>query len=355
MKITLLASNLPPIVCGVADHSKLLGKAMIRQGCEVGLLGLRGDSALVHKAGFPGAASIWDGTTNGLIRFIKNEKPDWLWVQLSSYGYSRLGAPWLLGRSLRALKNAYPCLKLAVCVHETYCKPHQLGHKGFWLSPWQKYTSKVIVRMGDLVLPTIAEWEYVCIKELMVDRGVVKLLPIAANMPPLKAVSEQRAAWRADLGLKPEQRVAVIFGTWASQQKVFRRFRKILKESFKNGNVDHILAVGGDDANWPSWAKDMTKCDTWKNRLTLLGPQSENRVSEILSIADIGLVPTPFGFWEKSGAARAFEQARLDLWIIEDGNLRQIAPNPDPPTWDGLAKLAINWLNDFGSTGHEFI
>ena len=81
--------------------------------------------------------------------------------------------------------------------------------------------------------------------------------------------------------------------------EVFKLFSKILEQGFKQGSIDYILAVGGDGIPWPSWLKDLMKYEPWKNRLTILGPQSENRIAEILSIADIGLVPTPFKFWEK--------------------------------------------------------
>lgn len=321
---------------------------MMRLGCVVSLIGLRGNVAAAQKAGWSGPVALWDGSMRGLLRVVDDERPDWLWVQFSGYGYSKLGSPWRLAVAIRLAKKRRPSLRLAVCVQETYCKPSQLGLKGILLSPWQKVINGTVVRCGDLVFPTIPVRMETCVNEFGAKPNSVKLLPIASNILRLQATRREREGWRAELGFSSSHNIAVIFGVWASQLRALEEFESILESKFERGEIDHVVAIGGDTVRRPPWAKDLLKHEPWKSRLTILGHQPAERIAQVIASADIGLVPTPWLYWEKSGAARAFQQAGLSLWFIENGDLRQLPPNQDPvPTWDDLAEKAISELYHF--------
>src|SRR5437868_1904635 len=109
---------------------------MEKEGIEVSFIHRepsRSDSPLPSES-----VAHWAGTTESLLRCVSAQRAEWLWVQLSSYGYSRWGAPLQLSRTLRALQRRMPKVLIAVCAHETHCQPHQLGYKGWFLSPWQR-------------------------------------------------------------------------------------------------------------------------------------------------------------------------------------------------------------------------
>ncbi len=344
MRVAFLTPNLPGLVCGLADHSRLLGEALVRKGYDVGLIGRHGDPVAARSAGWSGYAAIWDGTPSGLGRSLERMSADWLWVQLSGYGYSRWGAPWRLACALKAARHRHPALLLAICVHETHCEPHQLGRKGQVLSTWQRFTIACIVRLGDLVLPTIPLWEQRCLKDYGVHPSRVQLLPIAANVPPVRPTADQRNLWRKELGIGPSDRVAVAFGRWTSQKLALERFGPTICTALVQGGLNHVVAVGGESPSRPPWVGSMLAKPPWVGRLHILGPQPARRAAEILAAGDVGLVPSPWEVWGKSGVARAFEQAGLTLWILDTPGYRVVPPNPHPPTWDGLAETVVRRL-----------
>src|SRR5262245_53157263 len=153
MRVSILTPRLPPAVCGLADHTQLLAEAMTRQGVSVGFI----HREPCHNGGrLPGCLTDhWSRGGAALERCLTRQGADWLWVQLSGYGYSRWGAPYALSRSLAWVRRRLPDLRLAVCLHETHCRPHQLGRKGFWLSRWQRHTVATIARLADVVFPII--------------------------------------------------------------------------------------------------------------------------------------------------------------------------------------------------------
>src|SRR5438046_2626727 len=111
MRISFLAPRLPPRTCGVGDHTRCLAEAMRQQGVRVGF---------VHRSGQveydvpPGPVAFWDGGNESLVRCVGEQEPDWLWVQLSGYGYSRWGAPYRLACGLRWMRRQLPRVRIAV-------------------------------------------------------------------------------------------------------------------------------------------------------------------------------------------------------------------------------------------------
>ncbi len=112
MRVTFLAPRLPPAVCGVADHTQKLAEAMAEQGVEVGFIHTKLDAA--ETVQLPGPIDFWDGDKRSLIELLKRQRANWLWVQLSGYGYSRWGAPFILGQAVAGRGDgcqncAWPC------------------------------------------------------------------------------------------------------------------------------------------------------------------------------------------------------------------------------------------------------
>jgi hypothetical protein len=349
MHITFLTPNLPPMVCGLADHARLLGTALARRGYEVSIVARRGDACAQNGARWIGPTAIWNGTPRGLVRLLGQVRPDWLWVQLSGYGYSRFGAPWKLSRALKAVRRRYRESRLAVCVHETYCQPGQLGRKGFLLSPWQRFTVGQILKLGDLVLPTIPRYLDQCLHEYRLPPARLQLLPVAATIAAARLEGEQRNRLRRELGLTPSDRVAVTFGRWNSQRMALEQFGPVVHRAITEGSLSSVVAVGGETSTPPAWVGEFLSKPPWAGRLRVLGNQVPERVAEIIAVADVGLVPTPWPVWEKSTAARAFEQAGLTLWILdnESNGYRIRPPNETPPSWDSLAATVAVRLAEY--------
>jgi hypothetical protein len=93
--------------------ARFLAEAMRDESAQVGFIH-EGSSELASP--LPGApASHWDGRARDLTRCVLQRQTDWLWIQLSGYGYSLWGAPFTLGR-------AAATLGIVVCVYETHCQ-----------------------------------------------------------------------------------------------------------------------------------------------------------------------------------------------------------------------------------------
>lgn len=347
--IVFLTPNLPPVMCGLADHSMLLGRALRDLGFGVSLIGLRGEPGTAQQNGWPGAAFSWNGSPRNLHRVVRSLSPAWLWVQLSPYGYARLGVPWRLGKALAALKRECREVRIAVCVHETHCEPRQLGAKGPVLSMLQRRTVAQVVRLADVVFTVIPAWETRCILEYNIPAAHVHQLPIAANIPAVRLSVEERSEVRRQLGIDVRDRVAVAFGLWPSQRMALERLGHAVEGALRTRELGRVIAIGGESQDPPLDIARFFQALTWRDSLVVLGPQPPQRVSELVAISDIGLVPTPVKLWPKSGAARAFEQAGLTLWIADEGKVEVVRPSTNVPTWEEIAQDAVRHLRHHAS------
>ena len=87
MRVSFLTPRLPPAICGLADHTRFLAEAMIRQGVDAGFI--HRDATADPAPTLPGPVGFWDDRPGSLVRHAQDQATDWLWVQLSGYGYSR--------------------------------------------------------------------------------------------------------------------------------------------------------------------------------------------------------------------------------------------------------------------------
>lgn len=337
MRISFLTSQLPPAACGVGDHTKFLAHAMAAQDVEVGFIHLKplqeGDGGLPT-----GPVDGWDGSPRGLTECVARRAPDWLWVQLSAYGYSRWGAPYRMGRALAHLRMKLKEVRLAICVHETHCRSHQLGIKGPILSPWQKHTVGKLVRLGDVVFPTIPLWQKWVVKEYRVPPAKVSLLPIGSNIPDVRLTEEQKRECRKRWGWREGEVVLASFGSYGSQLQGLNQFEKILQEGVDQQLLHRIVCMGGDASVIPP------ELMAWKTRfpppfhLDILGPRPAHVIGELLACSDFGITPHKRMSLEKSGAFKAYAAAGLAVLSWPDDRSDGV-DNPGLPilaaeSWD---------------------
>jgi len=338
LRVLFLTPRLPPAVCGLADHTALLAEAMAAQGAGV---------AFVHcqpagggAAALPGAVHRWDGTAADLAAFLQAQAMDWLWVQLSAYGYSRWGAPYQLGRVLRAVRRRLPQVRLAVYLHETHCDAAQLGWKGPVLAPWQRYTVGRIVRLADAVFTSTAFWRERAVRCYRLPAERVVLLSIGSNLPAVEITPEQRRAERQARGWGATEMIGVIFGSFAMQQRALERFETLLRAGRTSGGLDRIVCLGGEQAVPP--AELLRWHDRLPGPLDILGHRPAAEAATVLACCDYGFPGTPRCLLEKSGGFAAFAEAGLA--VITDSA-------PFPAVADRLPVLAAaewNWNGDGG-------
>lgn len=289
-------------------------------------------------APLPGPAHYWDSSAVDLAAFLRAQNADWLWVQLSAYGYSRWGAPYRLGKALASIKRQLPGLRLAVYLHETHCDAGQLGWKGPVLSPWQKHTVGRVARLADVVFTSTRLWRERALASYGLSPERVILLPIGSNLPRVVLSPEQRAAERQARGWGANEAIGVIFGSFPIQQRALERFEPLLRAGRASGRLDRVVCIGGDQADPP------LELRRWQERLPgpldILGHRPAGEVATVLACCDYGFPATPRCLLEKSGGFAAFAEAGLAVIAIT-------APYPD--TSDDLPVITASEWNQINA------
>jgi hypothetical protein len=340
MRITMLMPNLPPLVCGLADHGVNLGEAFRKLGAETSYLGLRGGA----DDGGGSDMYTWNGSTNDLIRMLRQLSTEVLWVQYSGYGFSKRGIPIGLARTIEVIRKSNSDLKIAVCMHETHASKAGLGWCASLIQPLQISVGRRIARVADVLFATVDVNLDRCVGEYGISPTAISLLPIASNIPTVRVRDSDRVALREQLNLHKNARIAVIFGLWATQLRTMKLFREHLESSLRIGQIDHVLAVGGDTG--PCQKNALTEQGRALNgHFTVYGPASGPEIGRILRCCDVGLVPTPLAYLRKSGVAAAFSAAKLELWLKNERAEIMVKTNIEPfPTWDQVAGMAMESL-----------
>ena len=336
MRITMLMPNLPPIVCGIADHSIMLGRALSGLGSKISYLALR-----CHE-GESGRSDmyVWDGRARSLREAIQRLGTEILWVQYSGYGFSRKGIPFRLARALEEIRKCADAPTIVVCMHETHASRTGLGWRAPLIQPLQIIASRRVARTADIVFATVDVNLKRCVDEYGVSRSSASLLPIASNIPDVQVRESDRVAFREQLSLPENARIAVTFGLWVTQFRTLELFRDELISSLRSGRIDHVLAIGGEEEQPPNnphkvGGKDLT------GHLTVYGPAPGSKIAKILRCCDIGLVLTPRSELRKSGVAAAFVAADLDLWMKNEHSEVVVERSQAPsPKWEELAAIA---------------
>jgi hypothetical protein len=326
----------------------MLADALGSTGVEVGFIHWKAQQEVQGLP--PGPVGHWDGNGRGLECLIASQRADWIWIQLSPYGYSRWGAPYLLSRGLKKLRRRFPSLRLATYAHELYCEPHQLGWKGPLLSPWQAWTVGRILQQSDLVFTSTPEYRQRIIQRLRLPEKRVHMLPLGSNVPMAPLTPRDRASVRAELGWARDERVAVIFGSAALQTRTLERFADLLRQGFRQGVLQRIVAVGGLPGEIPADLRETANALRAAGPVDVLGYQSSSRIGSILPAADFGLLAYPRHLLRKSSVFSAYACAGLAVLSLDDvGNL-MTTPDPLPILdaehwrWDDAGTERVNGL-----------
>jgi hypothetical protein len=315
-------------VCGVGDHTSLLAEALGQRGLDVAFVYCGWQQA--EKPALPGQIARWNGRPGDLCRCVERQEPDWFWLQLSGYGFSRWGAPYALGQSLRRLRRAIPAVRVATYAHELYCEPHQLGWKGSLLSSWQKRTVGRILRQSDVVFASNTQYRERVITQFELPGEHVHILPIGSNVAIPSMTPEQTAGLAAELGWSPGERVAAIFGSFALQERGLDCFADILRQGFREGTLQRVVAIGGQPGPIPNALREKAKAFGAHGPVQVLGHQPGPRIGAILQICDFGLLPYPRHLLRKSTVFIAYACAGLAVLSLDDVGNKMTRPDELP-------------------------
>jgi hypothetical protein len=241
------------------------------------------------------------------------------------------------------LRRVLPSLGIVVCVHETHCQPHQLGRKGWLLSPWQCYTVATVVRQAHLLFTSIGGHVEQIVRDYGVSRDRVVRLPIGSNVPAGHLTAAERRRIRKDQGWGGSEVIAVTFGSYPSQLRALQLCGSQLERGLALRRLDRVVCLGGDESEVPRafeyWAKTLGSVGAFE----VLGYRPAKAVGEILECCDFAFSRFPRRLLGKSGTFSAYAQAGLVV----------LAADEDPR--DALSEEEVPVLSmrswDWGQTG----
>lgn len=284
----LIAPSSPPKICGVGDHSLLLGRALASRGPLVAHCGQRSP-----EGGLEGIETLLDfdsrfpWTLGALARSDRFRAGDTILFQYTNFAYGRYGFnPWL-APALRRFRNRG--LRVATMFHETYMPA--VGIKIRLMGAWQRRFFRQVGLASDLCMFSVEPWtrQYAS----WFPKSNVRTLPVGSNMP---LVATDRAEERRRIGVPPEALSLVVFGgTHPSRlfEWVVRASRRLSEASVPHAVV-HVGPDGEEVARRLEGAP-----------LVGLGIRPPEEVSRALSTADIFLSPISDGASSRRGSLLA--------------------------------------------------
>jgi hypothetical protein len=207
---------------------------------------------------------------------------------------------------------------VAVYVHETHCRPEQLGRKGPLLSPWQRYTVGLVIRQAVVAFVSTAHYANQVIGDYGLSPDKVVRLPIASNIPCKPLNREQWIAVRTSLGWQPQERVAITFGSYATQLRALRSCGPCLVRGIDAGQLDRVICVGGGGFAERAHVEACLALFARPRNLEVRGYQTDQRMGEILAACDFAFSAYPRSRLGKSSAFAAFALAGLAV-LVPDG------------------------------------
>lgn len=284
----LVAPSAPPRICGVGDHSFLLGRELANRTRVVVHCGQKSPEPIL-----PGLEVVRDfdsrfpWTLPKIAAHDSFRRGDSVLFQYTNFAYGRYGFnPWLapfLGR-LRSKG-----LRVATMFHETYMPP--VGIKIRMMGAWQRLFFRRVGRNSDVCFFSVDPWteRYAS----WFPRARVSTLRVGSNIPQ---VPSDRAAERERLGIGPDEIALVVFGGTHPS----RLFDWIVAASaaLSDAGIRHHVVHVGPDA-------DEVATKLAGAPLVEQGILPPDGVSRALGAADIFLSPISDGASSRRGSLLA--------------------------------------------------
>ncbi|MBU0494015.1 MAG: glycosyltransferase family 4 protein [Chloroflexi bacterium] len=354
MKVCLLTAEYPPLQGGVGDFTRELARAMTDRGADV--------TVLTGVSNTPA-----DGTDDvpwrvmrvikswgwGLLRqapdLLRDLEPDAVNIQYQTAAYGMRPAVNLLPWWLRRESQRTRWVVTYHDVREPYLFP-KAGRLREWITLH-------IARWSDAAIATNVEDE-AWLRERLPDDYRLARIPIGSNIAVEPPAGYDRGAWRAQLGVSPDETLLAYFG-FLNESKGGEDLVRALAELTKRGTPARLLMVGGRVG-----ASDPTN-EAYAGRVELLmaklgvadhviwtGYTAPEEVSANLLAADVGVLPYRDGASFRRGSFMALlahgrptvtTAPRVPIPELMDGeNICLVPPARPVALADGIAALAAD-------------
>lgn len=160
MKILQIIPRVPPPICGVADYSLNLARALSSQhGIETtfvpGTLPATGD----EKWGeFDAVGVIRHDSRKFASQLIDRSESEGLILHYSAYGFAKRGTPLWLALALLKLKKVRPAMPIVVMFHELGSRGTTWRSSSYWNWPVQQWIISRLYRTAGAVVTNRAAY-----------------------------------------------------------------------------------------------------------------------------------------------------------------------------------------------------
>jgi len=347
MRILLLSGEYPPMQGGVGDYTRELGTALAQRGAEVHVLTARRASQgpepiIVHPLVSRWGWGMWR-LAGGLARQVQASV---VHIQYQTAAYGMHPAINLLPRWLRRAMDVR-CLVTFHDLKEPYLFP-KAGAARRWVN-------RELARLCDAVVVTNREDEVAMQREGLA--GALHLIPIGSNIAPAPPPGYDRATWRSQQGVAPDDIVLCYFGFLNASKggETLIRALSLLASDHRY----RLWMVGGQvGASDPTNRAYLSRVQALIGELGLearvrwTGYTAAAEVSANLLAADIAVLPYRDGASFRRGSLLAVlahglpivtTRPALPLSELADGETALLVSPDDPPALAAaVARLAAD-------------
>ncbi len=336
MKIIFLCGSMEPGRDGVGDYIRRLAGALNQQGHEVGVLAFndRNTQSISEADQYEDGIAIYVMRLPEIMpikeRMVISRKwidafdPEWISLQFVPFAFHPKGLAFGLSKHLNTIGKSR---KWHIMFHELWVgMDKESGTKFAW---WGWLQQKLIRSITLKLQPIIIHTQTRLYQSQLSKMGFkAQYLPLCSNIPNTSAMSIAEASNTE--GKEVFKNISfVIFGGVHPKAPVAAFAREASALANEQNIQITLTIVGRCGAEQNRWA------DTWKAAgLTaeLLGEQPTQRISEILSMATIGISTTPIELAEKSGSVAAMQSHGLPVICVSHPWEPRNMPKPAVPS-----------------------
>ena len=324
MTILFLCGSLAPGHDGVGDYTRRLAGELMRQGHIAAIVALNDKKIDVLE----NTTQVTDGIEVPVLRlpsvlankeryaeaklYIDEFNPEWLSLQYVPFSFQDKGLPWGLGRQLAKFGKGR---KWHVMFHELWVGMNV--EASVKLKLWGEI-QRLILRKTLWQLKPIAVHTQTKVYQYQLSKLGCKAnyLPLFGNIPFVQGTVCVKSA--------TDKISFVIFGSihegapvedFAKQVKAYSIANKIQVE------LTFVGRCGAEQANWiRAWSEQSLP-------YKVMGEQTPEKISEVLSASNWGITTTPLLLAEKSGTVAAMLEHGMTVicvarkWTIKNYNL----------------------------------
>jgi glycosyltransferase involved in cell wall biosynthesis len=289
MQISFLTGEYPPQPGGIGDYTRQLAAALAQRGHAPDVLTIQGARlvryqparstpvATPHLRSTDWSLQCWPA----VVAALAQERPAWLHIQYQTGAYAMQPGINLLPWRLRRLPERP---QIAVTFHDLL-EPYLFPKAG----PLRRWVTLRLARDADAVIVTNS-----ADAATLAAAGLqAQVIPIGSNIPVAPPPGYTRVAWRARLGIEPDELLVAYFGLLSASKGA-----DLLVEAFRQATNRRwrLLIVGGaattpQDRAYAEYFQSLLIQAGMEQRVIRTGHVTPAEVSAHLLAADCAALP----------------------------------------------------------------